>query len=158
MKKAQKPKKRIVRFRHRLVFGFFRFFFKPIFVWPYRYHYQRHRLKKDGPYLILGNHTCMIDPILMSYAFDFPIYYVSSEQIFNLGFVTKLLRFLVHPLKKAKSMADIGTIKEIKQTLKEGGSVGMFVEGNITYTGENPKTPRAIGKLIKHLQVPVIFY
>ena len=34
----------------------------------------------------------------------------------------------------------------------------MFVEGNITYTGENPKTPRAIGKLIKHLQVPVIFY
>jgi 1-acyl-sn-glycerol-3-phosphate acyltransferase len=158
MKKAQKPKKRIVRFRHRLVFSFFRFVFLPIFIWPYRYHYQRHRLKKDGPYLILGNHTCMIDPILLSYAFDFPIYFVSSEQIFNLGFATKILRFLVHPLKKAKSVADIGTIKEIKQTLKEGGSVGMFVEGNVTYTGENPRTPRAIGKLIRHLQVPVIFY
>lgn len=155
---SQKNRQRIVRFRHRFFNFIFRLVLFPLFVWPYRYHYQRHRLKKDGPYLVLGNHSCMIDPILMSFAFDFPIYYVSSEQIFNLGFITKILRYLVRPLSKAKSVADVGTIKEIKQTLREGGSVGMFVEGNITYSGINPKTPRAIGKLIKHLQVPVIIY
>ena len=53
---------------------------------------QRHRLEKDGPYLILGNHTCMIDPILMSYALISDLL-CQFRTDFNLGFVTKLLRF-----------------------------------------------------------------
>lgn len=156
IRKEKQPK--AVRFRHRMTFLIFRFLLYLPFVIRYRFKYIKYRLKKEGPFLILSNHSCAVDPILMSYSFNFPIYYVSSEQIFNLGLITKILKYLVNPISKSKSLADIGTIKSIKKIINEGGSIGMFVEGNVPYNGENPHTPFAISKLIKHLKIPVILY
>lgn len=160
MKKMNRSlaKNEIVRFRHKVVFKIFRYFLWFFFVFRYHFQYKKYNLNKEGPFLIIGNHSCAIDPILMAYSFNFPIYYVSSEQIFNLGWITKTLKYLVSPISKSKSLADIRTIKTIKKIINEKGSIGMFVEGNVPYNGENPHTPYAIGKLIKHLKIPVIIY
>ncbi len=142
------------------------YFWKKIFIlFPagliarsYRFKTKKYKIKNTGPYLILGNHTVAVDPVLMSKAFDAPIYFVASEQIFNLGILSKALLYFFNPIAKTKSLSDISTIRKMKKIIKEGGNIGIYVEGNLSYTGENPTIPFSIAKLIKYLGLPVIFY
>ncbi|MCX5775457.1 MAG: 1-acyl-sn-glycerol-3-phosphate acyltransferase [Firmicutes bacterium] len=122
------------------------------------FHAVMNHLKKSGPYLIIGNHTADADPIIVGSVFDFPIYFVASDQLLNQGFTSMLLKYFFAPIGKTKSLPDITVITTIKRILNEGGSVGIFVEGNVTMTGETIAVPSAIGKLVKMLNVPVIFY
>jgi len=151
-------KKPIVRFRHRFFNGILRVVFGPIFRHSYRYHGKLNRLRKDGPFLILANHTVNLDPILLGTVFNFPIYYVASDQILNQGFTSALLKYFFAPIGKTKSMPDIAVITTIKRIINQGGSVAIFVEGNVTMTGETATIPPAIGKLIKLVNRPVIFF
>ncbi len=152
----KKKKNRIVRFRHKIWFKILRFLCAPIIMIKFKYKYKKFKGNKKKPYLILCNHTHDLDPIFIGLCFNFPIYYMASEQIFNLGFVSKLLKHIFRPIPKSKSVADINAIKEVKRITTEGGSIGMFVEGNTSYNGENPYTPSTVTKLIKHLKIPVI--
>ena len=72
----------------------------------------------------------------MTSIFGHQIYYVASELIFSLGWKSRLLTHCFAPIPKTKSMADVTTVKNIMQIVKEGGSVGVYVEGNATMTGD----------------------
>lgn len=151
-------KKREVKLRHfiitRLAYPILWFFF----VRPFRIKIIKdERIKKlKGPYLVLANHTINHDPIILGFHFPKNLYYIATEQIFNLGFLSKLLVFAVNPIKKTKSVSDLGTIKMIKRVTNEGGSIGVYPEGNTTYTGETAQINIAIVKLIKMLKLPVV--
>ncbi|MBQ3001867.1 MAG: 1-acyl-sn-glycerol-3-phosphate acyltransferase [Bacilli bacterium] len=151
-------KKKLVLFRHKFWTFVLRIIAQPLFCLLYKFKGQKFNLKKNGPHIILCNHTNNIDPILLSTTFNTPIYYVASEQLFYRGFLSKLLIYLFGIISKSKSMPDASTIKNIKRIIDEKGSVGMFVEGNVTFTGENPETPFAVCKLIKFLKAPVLLY
>lgn len=158
MTKRRTPPK-IVKSRHNFWNTFLRPLAGPFLRHSYDFHAELNRLKKSGPYLIISNHTADMDPLLLGLAFDFPIYYVASDQLLNKGFTSTLLRYFFAPIKKTKSLPDIVAIRDIKRILSEGGSVGIFAEGNVTLTGETiANIPVAIGKLIKLLDYPVIFY
>jgi len=151
-------RKRIVKCRHAFWASVLRPTAGKIVLHQNSFHASMNHLKKSGPYLIIGNHTADADPILMDSVFDFPIYFVASDQLLNQGFTSALLKYFFAPIGKTKSLPDITVITTIKRILNEGGSVGIFVEGNVTMTGETVSIPPAIGKLIKMLNVPVIFF
>ena len=48
------------------------------------------------------------------------------------------------------------TIRKSKRIVNQGGSIGIFPEGNTTYSGENVYMTPATVKLIKMLKIPVI--
>lgn len=151
-------RKKEVSWRHRFWFAFLRVVLTPFIKLKYHYKAPKYKLKKKQPFLILSNHTIHIDSLILASSFNFPIYFVATEQIFNLGFTSKLLKHLVNPIAKTKSLSDIGTIKKIKRIVDQGGSVGIAPEGNVSYTGETCQIPFAIAKLIKFLHIPVIFW
>lgn len=151
-------KKKLVLFRHRFWNFMLRIIVEPLFKCIYKFKGQKFDLKKNGPHLILCNHTNNVDPILLGTNFNLPVYYIASEQLFSMGFLTKLLVYVFGMISKSKSMPDASTIKNVKRIVDEKGSVGMFVEGNVTFTGENPSIPFAVCKLIKFLKIPVILY
>lgn len=156
MEKAKRCRE--VRFRHR----FFNVFLKIIF-WPfarmiYKYNAKKSNIKQKGPFLILANHSIALDPAFIGLSFNTPIYFVASDQIFNLGFVTKLLKFIFNPISKTKSLSDVGTIKKMKRIIDEGGNVCILPEGNLTYTGATAPLGPSIAKLVRFLNVPIIFY
>lgn len=154
MKKDNKE----VRYRHYLITSFLRPFISSFFKMSYKLKYRNHKeLKENRPYVVLGNHTFNPDPIAMGLNFPFLLYYIASEQIFNLGFLSKLLWYVVNPIKKAKSVADMSTIRKVRRIVKEGGSIGIYPEGNVTYTGRTVNVQRSTVKLIKMLKLPVIF-
>ncbi|MFA5765527.1 MAG: lysophospholipid acyltransferase family protein [Bacilli bacterium] len=151
-------KSREVRFRHRFFNAFLKMIFWPFARISYQYNAKKSNIKQKGPFLILANHSIALDPAFIGLSFNAPIYFVASDQIFNLGFVTRVLKHVFNPISKTKSLSDVGTIKKMKKIIVEGGNVAILPEGNLTYTGSTAPLAPSIAKLVKFLNVPVIFY
>src|SRR5690606_23551166 len=145
-------KRKEVKFRHRVIPFFARIILWPIIKIKYRYKYKKYKdLAKKGPFLVLSNHTIPMDPILLGLSFPFHLYYFASEQIFNLGLLSKLLVYAVNPISKAKGTSDINAIRKARKIVKEGGSIGLYPEGNVTYDGKTAKINDSVVKLIRLL-------
>lgn len=155
MKKNSK-KKLWVKTRHRVVFAVLRVILTPILWLKYRYTADRAPIKK-GPCIILNNHQATMDPFFVAKSFHFPLYFVTSDDLFNLK-VSPLIRWLVNPIPKSKSMADLGAVKTMLRVLKEGGAVSIAPEGNRTLSGRQWEMTDAIAKLVKVSNVPLVLY
>jgi len=148
------------KFRHRVTF----FFLEPLFRAHFRitYNFRAERYKppqgENGPYLIIANHTTAHDPFFMAFGFPGVIYYVASDMLFSVKYLSKIMSYLVAPIAKTKYRSDIETIRDMKRFVGEGGSIGLFPEGNTTFSGELMPIPFVIAKLIKKLKIPVLFY
>lgn len=151
-------KKKEVLFRHKVIKWFLLHFVGPIYVRIFGFRGHRYSLKHKEPHLILANHMSGHDPIFIGMAFDVPLYYVSTEMIMNAGFTSHLLRYSFNPIPKSKVLPDIATITQIKRVMDQGGSVVVFVEGNLSINGATAEIPLAIGKLAKFLKRPLLFY
>lgn len=152
-------KNKDVRFRHKLIITIARPFIAFFYKIKYKYSYKYYKnLKNKGPFLLLGNHTISSDPLLMGFSFPFHIYHIATEQIFNLGFLSKLLVYAVNPIKKSKALNDITAIRKAKKIVNEGGSVGVYPEGNLTYDGQSLRFEKSIVKLIRFLKIPVVIF
>lgn len=148
------------RFRHVFVFTVMRPFFR---LYAYcKFGFKAKRFKKDrgvkGPYLIISNHAMAFDPFFVSLSFKETIFYIASDMIFSIPFVSPIIRYLVQPIPKTKYRSDTATVKDTIRIIKSGGSVGLFPEGNATFHGELMDVPFAVAKLIRLLKVPVLFY
>lgn len=146
-----------VKSRHKAVYAFFKPIFRLYTKQRYNFNAVPSGLKK-GSYLIMSNHQASFDPIFLALSFDFPIYYFASDDLFTHKFISPALKFLVAPIPKSKSMKDLQAVRDCVQVLKEGGSVGLFPEGNRTYTGKPWAIDISAAKLAKIARVPLVLY
>lgn len=110
------------------------------------------------PCIVLCNHTSNYDPILLGTQFPELLYFVASDHLFRLGLASRLLVALAAPIPRLKSSTDVQTAKQIFAKLREGGSVGLFAEGNNTFSGVTGEIPESTGKLVKRSGVSLITY
>ena len=75
------------------MFAFLRPIFRLHFKLRYRYNGKKSGLKR-GAYLIISNHQTTMDPFMLSTSFKFPVYFIASDDIFNLK-VSPIIRYLV---------------------------------------------------------------
>ena len=114
--------------------------------------------KKGQSYLILFNHQTAFDQFFVGFAFKGPVYYVASEDIFSMGFVSKLLRYAVAPIPIKKQTTDVHAVMTCRKVAKEGGTIAIAPEGNRTYSGKTEHINPAIVGLIKLLKLPLLLY
>ena len=114
--------------------------------------------ENDRQYLILSNHQTGFDQFYPSAAFRRPIYYVASEDIFSMGFLSKVIIWLQNPIPIKKQVTDIKAVMNCMRVAKEGGNIGIFPEGNRTFGGETGYINPAIGGLAKKLGLPIAFF
>ena len=153
MKKTSKE----VKLRHKVLTRLIEPFVRIYIVIKYKLSFKKYKtLNKKGPFIVLANHTVNIDPMIMGMQFPFHLYYIATEQVFNLGFLSKVIKFIVNPIKKSKSVSDMETIRKTKRIVQQGGSIGIFPEGNTSYSGQTVQIMPATVKLIKMLKIPVI--
>lgn len=145
------------KFRHRITFIVFRKGFEWYAKWKYRFTFERFKLD-NGPYLILGNHTQALDAVYVALTFNKPIYFVASNMIYNLKWISKLVDYLTAPIPIHKFRSDLKSTRAILKTLKEGQSVVIYPEGNSTFHGSQMPIDKAIAKLVKVAKVPVLFH
>jgi len=109
-----------------------------------------------GPFLVLANHTTMIDFMLAALPF-FPrrLNVVTAHKYFLNRPLSRLLA-LLGCIPKNQFDPDVGSVKSIKAVLKRGGSILMFPEGRCSNDGSFTGIHRSTGKFIKFLGVPVM--
>ena len=113
----------------------------------------------DGPILLVPNHVCAWDPLLVSISLrDKQIYFVASEHLFRLGFVSNVIDYLVAPIPRRKASTGMDAVKACLRHLKAGHSVCVFAEGEQCWAGQNNPIFPATGKLAKSSGVTLVTY
>ena len=123
-----------------------------------RFNYRCASVAPKGPYIVVCNHVTDWDPLLLGAAFRKQMYFLASEHIMRLGFLSRALDWLVHPIIRQKGGSAAGAVKEMLRALKEGCSVAFFPEGNRTWDGVTRDFPASTGKLVKTSGAALVTY
>lgn len=156
MKKKKRAK--WLKFRHRIVRNVACAILKPYCIVKYGLKVERFKEQNGRQYLVLFNHQTGFDQFFVGMAFKGPIYYLASEDIFSLGFISSLLRYLVAPIPIKKQTTDIQAILNCIRVAKEGGTIALAPEGNRTYSGRTEYMSPAIASLARKLKLPIAIY
>lgn len=150
-------KNKWIKFRHKIVRNIVYYVLYPYTRLKYNIKIDKFKDQGKRAYLILMNHQTGFDQFFVGMTFKGPVYYVASEDIFSLGFVSKLIKYLVAPIPIKKQTNDLRAVLNCLQVAKEGGTICLAPEGNRTYSGKTEYIKPSIVKLIKALKLPVAF-
>ena len=112
----------------------------------------------DRPYLILMNHQTGFDQFFVGMTFRRPVYYLATEDIFSMGWVSDLIRWLVEPIPIKKQTTDIQAVKNCIKVAREGGTICIAPEGNRTFHGRTVYMNPSIASMAKKLGLPVALF
>jgi len=146
-----------VKNRHKVITFICRLFLIPYLRIKYNVKIERIKDARKRPYLILYNHQTPFDQFMISVSCPAPVYYVATEDIFSIGFISRLLNWTVAPIPIKKSGNDLKATKTCIRVAKEGGTIAIAPEGNRTYSGETCYIKPSIVKLAKSLKLPIAF-
>ena len=125
-----------------------------------RYHIKIEKFREEGkrPYLILMNHQTAFDQFFVGVTFHQPVYYVASEDLFSMGWVSSLIRWLVAPIPIRKQATDLQAVKTCIKVAREGGSICIAPEGHRTFHGKTVYIKPTIASLAKKLGLPIAIF
>ncbi len=149
-------KKKWVHFRNQLTMRILKMIMKPAMFFKCGFRYQKIKnLKK--PSLILYNHTTGYDQFFVGLMANTKTYFVMSDDLTTIPKVSKIIKFLVNPIPYKKASTDFSILKNCKVVANEGGSIAISPEGNRSFSGKTGYINPTISKMIRFLQLPVIF-
>ena len=119
---------------------------------------EKFKEQGDRPYLVVMNHQTVYDQFILGCAFKGPVYYIATEDIFSMGWVSKLIRWLVNPIPIKKQTNDLKAVKDCIRVAREGGTIALAPEGNRTYGGELCYIKPSIVKLMRVLKLPLAIF
>ena len=151
-------KKKWCKVRHKFWFTIMRPIFSFLFWKKYGYKAENYKLDRKQNYLIICNHSCSLDPFMLGKSFFRPIYFVASDDLLKNGFISKIMKHTVAPIPIRKGTMDISSIRNCISIAREGGTIGIFPEGNRTYSGEISYLGINLVKFIRKLDLPLIIY
>lgn len=123
------------------------------------YSYTPELVKPEGPCLIVANHVTNLDPLLLALSFPkTPIHFVASEHLFRLGWVSKLICWLVDPIPRRKGASGTATAMDCLRKIRSGRTVCIFAEGETTWDGKSAKVFPATGSLARVSGASLITY
>ena len=156
-KRKKKKKEPWIKKRHAFIAAAAGVVLRPIVYGKYHIKIEKFKEQGNRQYLILANHQTGFDQFFLGYMFKGPIYFVASEDIFSMGFVSKLLRFAVNPIPIKKQTTDVSAVLNCMRVARDGGTIAIFPEGNRTYSGHTEYINPAIAMLAKKLGLPIAF-
>lgn len=116
----------------------------------------RERIPDTGGHMMLANHATFWDFMLCFWGVYRPAYGIGSEQVFRLPVVGFLLK-QVNGIPYAKGAKDGDAVRQLVAAYERGGLIGMFPEGERSWTGEPLPIKAGTGRLVKSLGCPVIY-
>ena len=113
-------------------------------------------LPKDGPYLILSNHTSALDPPWLAYYPVRHVHFMASAHLFRIRGLNKLITVL-NAFPKQKFVKDRQSMAALFERYKNDQIIMIFPEGTRTFDGRNIPIRPGIGRVIKKLNATVVF-
>ena len=156
----QQKKKREswIKTRHKVITAVLKPIIGTYTRWKFGIDVRKFTQQGDRQYLVVMNHQTSFDQFFIAMAFDGPIYYIATEDIFSLGWLSRLLSWAVAPIPIKKQTTDLKAVKTCLRVAKEGGTIALAPEGNRTYSGRTVYIKPSIAKLAKTLRLPVAVF
>jgi len=153
-----KKKEQWLKLRHKVVTWLLRPAFTLVVRLRYGITIEKFDQQGDRPYLIIMNHQTAFDQFFVSIMFNRPVYYVASEDLFSLGWLSDALRYLVAPIPIKKQTLDLQAVKNCIKVAREGGTIALAPEGNRTFHGRTLYMKPGIASLVKKLGLPLAVF
>ena len=153
-----KKKGRWLKFRHKIVRNLAYIVLYPYSKIKYGVKIEKFKEQKKRPYFIVLNHQTPFDQFFVGMAFRGPVYYVATEDIFSLGFISSIIRYVIAPIPIRKQTTDVKAVMTCLRVAKEGGTIAIAPEGNRTYSGKTEYMNPAIAPLVKKLNLPLAIF
>ena len=131
-KKPKRKKTKWIKARHKIIRDVLIWIIYPLCVLMYGIKVRCFKEQGDRQYLILMNHTTAFDQFFVSMAFKGAAFYIATEDIFSLGWLSSLLRFFLAPIPIKKQTTDARAVMNCMRSAKEGGTIALAPEVNRT--------------------------
>ena len=155
---AKKKTKSWIRPRHKVIRTILYYTLGTYCKLRYNAKVEKFKEWEDRPYCILLNHVTPFDQFFVGMSVKGNIYYLATEDIFSLGWVSDLIRWLINPIPIKKQTSDVRAVMTCLRVAKEGGSICIAPEGNRTYSGRTEYMSPAIIPMAKKMGMPIILY
>jgi len=132
-----------------------------IFIRPF---YIRHFKLKEvglenvpekGPYLIVANHSHLLDPFFIGTFIKRPVFQMASNEFFRKPIVRRFM-WAMGAFPRKKGFTDFKSIKYAIHLVRRGYPLIIYPEGGRNWDGETLPITKSIAKLVKLLNVPLI--
>lgn len=153
---AGKKKSSWVKTRHAIIMNLAKLVLVP--MCKIKYHIDMVKCHDRRQMLIVFNHVTAYDQFFVAESLRLPIYFIASEDIFSMGFLSKLLRWAVAPIPIKKQAKDVTAVKTAIKVVKEGGSIALSPEGNRTYSGKLCHIKATIAPMARKFKLPIACY
>ena len=128
-------------------------FFKSVFSFEAR---NKENIPDSPPFFVVASHRNYLDPLLISLSLPYKIKYVTTYEMYRKSFSALLFRTL-GCIPKRRYLNDIHTAKGIIRSLDADRVVGIFPEGERSWTGKmNSFKPETLRLFSKHRQIPIL--
>ena len=154
----KKKKQPWVRRRHKILLEILRPLIGTYTKLKYGIRVDPFREENGRQYLVVMNHQTAFDQFFISMAFRQPVYFIASEDIFSMGWVSRLIEWIAAPIPIKKQTTDLKAMRMCMTVAKEGGTVALAPEGNRTFSGRTCWFNPAIVKMVKMLKLPLAIY
>ena len=151
-------RKKWMKLRHKLITAVGIRVLEPYIKWKYRVKIDKFKDQGKRAYLVLLNHQTAFDQFFVAVSFKGPVYYVATEDIFSLGWVSDIIRWVVAPIPIRKQTTDAQAVMTCLRVAREGGTIAMAPEGNRTYHGKTVYINPAVAALAKKMKLPIAIY
>lgn len=112
-------------------------------------------LPKDGPYLVVANHSHLLDPFFIGAIIRRPVFQMASNEFFRKPLMRRFM-WSMGAFPRKKGFIDIKSIKYAIQLVKKGFPLIIYPEGGRNWDGETRPILKSTAKLVKLLDVPVV--
>ena len=120
--------------RHRVLWKILYTVIRPYLI--LKFSYTHDKASRKEPCLIISNHVSNWDPLLLAMSFkDQHISFVASEHLFRMGWLSKLIQWLVALIPRRKGSTGMDTAMTCLRQLRAGQSVCIFGSGETTWDG-----------------------
>jgi len=116
----------------------------------------RENLPKQGPMLIVGNHTSYMDGQLVGASVPFPVRFMIFHIFFESIFFKHILRWIKAIPVKSTTKGIERAMKDARQRLENGEVVCVFPEGAVSRTGNLMPFRRGFEKIIDGIDAPIV--
>ena len=113
------------------------------------------RVPENGPLIICCNHVCMKDPIYLTFSPKRQIFYMAKKELFENKFVGKVLRAL-GAFAIERGAGDKESLSAAEKILKDGGALGIFIEGTRSKDGKLGRPKSGAVMLAYQHHVPIL--
>lgn len=111
----------------------------------------------DGPVIVCANHTNILDPVLIAYAFGHKrqLFFMAKAELFKIPIVGSIFKTVgVFPIVRGET--DINSIRTAMRHLKNGEQIMMFPEGTRVKEEDLVAAKSGAVRIAIKMKVPVL--